>query len=49
MKQSENDNLYDIDGINIIVPKQLEHSLTSIKIDYGGFIIKDFVLTPTFS
>lgn len=49
VKQSEDDNVYNIDGINIIVPKQLEHSLTSVRIDYGGFIFKDFIITPTFA
>ena len=49
LKQSEDDNVYNIDGINIIVPKQLEHSLKSVKIDYGGFIIKSFIISPTYS
>jgi len=49
VKQSEKDNVYNVDGIDIIVPKELEYSLKGAKIGYGGFIFKDFFVTPKYS
>ncbi len=48
-KQSKKDNVYNVDGIDIIVPKNLESSLKGAKIDYRGFIFKDFFVTPKYS
>lgn len=49
VKQSQNDNVHNVDGIEIIVPKELERSLISVKIDYGGLFTKDFKITPRYS
>lgn len=48
-KQSENDNLYNIDGIDIIVPSELEKAMTEVKINFGGLFLKDFIITPKLS
>jgi len=49
VKQTQQDNVHNVDGINIIVPKELERSLISVKIDYGGIFTKDFRITPRYS
>lgn len=48
VKQSENDNVYNVDGINIIVQSEVEKSLKGAKINYGGLLFKDFLITPRF-
>jgi Fe-S cluster assembly iron-binding protein IscA len=48
VKQSENDNVYNVDGINIIVQNEVEKSLKGAKINYGGLLFKDFLITPRF-
>ena len=48
VKQSENDNLHNVDGIDILVPKDLEKSLKGAKINFGGLLFKDFIVTPQF-
>lgn len=48
VKQSENDNLYNVDGINILIPRDLEKSLKGAKINFGGLLFKDFIVTPQF-
>lgn len=45
-KQADSDNLYEVDGIEIIVPKDFERELKGVKINYGGFLLKDFIVTP---
>ncbi|WP_312815465.1 hypothetical protein [Sedimentibacter sp.] len=46
MEQTDNDNVYDVDGIEIIVPKDFERELKGVKINYGGLLLKDFIITP---
>lgn len=48
VKQSENDNLHNVDGIDILVPKDLGKSLKGAKINFGGLLFKDFIVTPQF-
>lgn len=48
VKQSEGDNVYNVDGIDIIVPKDLEKTLKGAKINYGGLLFKDFIVTPLY-
>lgn len=48
VKQSESDNLYNVDGIDIIVPKSLEKQISGAKINFGGLLWKDFIITPRF-
>lgn len=48
VKQSEEDNVYNVDGIDIIVPKDLEKILKGAKINYGGLLFKDFIVTPLY-
>lgn len=48
VKQSENDTIYNVDGIDIIVPKEVEKHLKGAKINYGGLLFKDFRITPQF-
>ena len=45
-EQTDNDNIYYVNGIEIIVPKEFERELKGVKINYGGFFIKDFIVTP---
>ncbi|NLB33314.1 MAG: hypothetical protein GX818_06090 [Tissierellia bacterium] len=49
MKQSKNDKLYNIDGIDIIVSEDSEFELKGAKIDFGGLLFKDFIVSPKFS
>lgn len=44
--QTEDDNLYNIDGISIIVANELEKAMTEVKINFGGLFLKDFIVTP---
>lgn len=46
LEQTDNDNVYDVDGIEIIVPNDFERELKGVKINYGGLIFKDFIVTP---
>ena len=48
-KQSKNDKLYNIDGLDIIVSEDSEFELKGAKIDFGGLIFKDFIVSPKFS
>lgn len=45
-EQTDEDNVYNVDGIEIIVPKEFEKELKGVKINYGGLILKDFIITP---
>ena len=47
-KQTEDDNLYKVDGFDIIVSKDSEIGLKGVMIDYGGFLFKDFIVYPKF-
>ena len=49
VKQSKNDKLYNIDGIDIIVSEDSEFELKGAKIDFGGLLFKDFIVSPKFS
>lgn len=46
LEQTTNDNIYNVDGIEIIVPKEFEKELKGVKINYGGLLFKDFIITP---
>jgi len=48
VKQSENDHVYNVDGIDIIVPDEVEKALKGVKINYGGLLFKNFVITPQY-
>lgn len=48
VKQSEKDNIYNVDGIDIIVPEEVKKHLKGAKINYGGLLFKDFRITPIF-
>lgn len=45
-EQTEDDNVYNVDDIEIIVPKHFEKELKGVKINYGGIFSKDFIVTP---
>ncbi len=47
-KQSKSDNVYNVDGINIIVPNDLRKKIRGAKINYGGFLFKNFIITPQY-
>lgn len=47
-KQTEDDNLYKVDGFDIIVSKDSEIGLKGVTIDYGGLLFKDFIVYPQF-
>lgn len=47
-KQSENDEAYNVDGIDIIVQKEVEKEIREAKINYGGLLFKDFIITPKY-
>ena len=49
VKQSKNDKLYNVDGIDIIVSEDCEFELRGAKIDFGGLLFKDFIVFPKFS
>ncbi len=49
VKQSKNDKLYNVDGFDIIVSEDSEFELKGAKIDFGGFLVKDFIVSPKFS
>jgi hypothetical protein len=49
VKQSEDDKLYNVDGFDIIVSGVGELELKGVKIDYGGLLFKDFIVSPKFS
>lgn len=48
VKQSENDTVYNVDGIDIIVQKEVVKEIQGAKINYGGLLIKDFIITPKY-
>ena len=48
VKQSNDDKLYNVDGLDIIVTGDSEFELKGAKIDFGGMIFKDFIVTPKF-
>lgn len=49
VKQKKDDKLYNVDGLDIIVTGDSEFELKGAKIDFGGLIFKDFIVTPKFS
>lgn len=49
VKQSENDKLYKVDGFDIIVSGDSAFELKGAKIDYGGLLFKNFMVSPKFS
>ena len=49
VKQSQNDKLYNADGFDIIVTEDSDLELKGAKIDYGGLLFKDFIISPKFS
>lgn len=48
-KQSENDTLFNVDGIDIIVAGDIVFELKGLKIDFGGLLFKNFIISPKFS
>ena len=48
-KQSEDDKLYNVDGFDIMVSGVGELELEGLKVDYGGLLFKDFIVSPKFS
>lgn len=48
VKQSENDTVYNVDGIDIIVQKEVVKEIQGAKINYGGLLFKDFIITPKY-
>lgn len=48
VKQSEKDVAYNVDGIDIIVQKDVEKEIREAKINYGGLLFKDFIITPKY-
>jgi hypothetical protein len=48
VKQSENDVAYNVDGIDIIVQEDVEKEIREAKINYGGLLFKDFIITPKY-
>lgn len=46
LEQKEDDNIYNVDNIEIIVPKHFEKELKGVKINFGGIFSKDFIVTP---
>lgn len=48
VKQSEEDKIYHVDGIDIIVPEEVEKAIQGAKINYGGLLFKDFIITPKY-
>ena len=49
-KQSENDKVYDAEGIELIVSDELEGAIKGADIDYStNFFKKGFEVTPKFS
>lgn len=49
VKQSKDDKLYNVDGLDIIVKEDSDFELKGAKIDFGGMIFKDFIVIPKFS
>ncbi|MEL7649038.1 MAG: hypothetical protein AAGU76_13140 [Sedimentibacter sp.] len=49
MKQKKDDKVYCVDGFDIIVPAEVDRTLIGVKIDFGGFFSKDYIITPRFS
>ena len=48
-KQTENDKLYNVNGFDIIVSGDCEFENKTVRIDYGGLVLKDFIVTPKVS
>lgn len=48
VKQSEKDKVYNVDGIDIIVQEEVEKAIQGAKINYGGLLFKDFIITPKY-
>ncbi|MGD9568388.1 MAG: hypothetical protein AB7V48_08680 [Sedimentibacter sp.] len=48
MEQSEKDTVYNVDGIDIIVQEEVEKEIQGAKINYGGLLFKDFIVTPKY-
>lgn len=49
VKQKKYDNVYNVDGIEIIVTAEVDRTLLGAKIDFGGFFTKDYIVTPRYS
>ncbi len=49
VKQSEDDKLYNVDDLDIIVSGDSKFELKGAKIDFGGLLFKDFIVSPKFS
>lgn len=49
VKQKSDDKLYNVDGFDIIVTGDSELELKGAKIDFGGLLFKDFIVSPKFS
>lgn len=49
-KQEENEKIYNVEGMDIIVSEDLDGAMKGAKIDYStSFFKKGFEVTPTFS
>lgn len=48
VEQSEKDTVYNVDGIDIIVQEEVEKEIQGAKINYGGLLFKDFIVTPKY-
>jgi len=49
-KQSENEKIYDAEGIDIIVSEELEGAIKGADIDYStNFFKKGFEVTPRYT
>lgn len=49
MKQKNDDKVYNVDGIEIIVTAEVNRTLLGAKIDFGGLFTKDFIVYPRYS
>jgi hypothetical protein len=41
--------VYNVEGIDIIVSDDLDGILKGAKIDFGGLLFKDFIVSPKFA
>ena len=48
-KQTEIEKVYNVEGIDIIVSDDLDGILKGAKIDFGGLLFKDFIVSPKFA
>jgi len=48
-KQHENDGIYNVEGLNIIVDEDIENAVEGLSIDYKeGLFKKDFQISPLY-